>query len=84
MVQGRAKGKWEQRRKHQATFDVAAALQAIQDERKPVDCWVGKCPRVTAKPAHTPCCSSHDKPLCCEHYKQLHFVETGPTPCHAE
>jgi hypothetical protein len=65
-------------------FDVFAALQRIEKEREPVDCWVGRCPRVTAKPAHTPCCSSHGKPLCCEHYKQLHFVETGRTPCHTE
>lgn len=29
----------------------------------------------TAHPRHTPCCSSHDRPLCCECYCKLHFVE---------
>lgn len=74
------KNKWGKAKE----FDVLAALQRIAEERKPVECWVGNCSRVWAKPAHTPCCSSHDKPLCCEHYKTLHFVETGPTPCHTE
>lgn len=47
------------------------------------DCWVGGCKR-TAKLAHNPCCSSHGRALCCEHYKYLHFVETGPAVCHPE
>ena len=41
-------------------------------------CWVGTC-TTPAHPAHDPCCSSkfHQKPLCCEHYRRFHFVETG-------
>lgn len=27
---------------------------------------------------HQPCCSSHDKPLCCEDYRRFHFVEIRP------
>lgn len=30
-----------------------------------------------AHPAHNPCCSSHGKPLCCQHYRRFHFVETS-------
>lgn len=75
------KAKWQRRREYQSEFDVLAAMQRIQGERV-ADCWVGNCSRVMANPAHVPCCSSHNKPMCCEHYKQLHFVETGATPCH--
>jgi len=28
-------------------------------------------------PTHNPCCSSHGKPLCCQHYRRFHFVETA-------
>ena len=32
---------------------------------------------ITARATHTPCCSSHDKPMCCRHYRRAHFVELG-------
>lgn len=78
---GQPKRKWEERRQRQTTFDVTAALARIQGEREPQECIVVHCG--LANPAHTPCCSSHGKPLCCKHYKRFHFVETGPTPCHS-
>lgn len=74
------KPKWEERRQHIAHFDVTKALANIQAEKAPADCLVVHCG--PANPAHTPCCSSHGKPLCCKHYKHFHFVETGPNPCH--
>lgn len=27
--------------------------------------------------AHNPCCSSHEKTLCCQCYRWTHFVEVG-------
>lgn len=30
-----------------------------------------------APAAHSPCCSSHGKPLCCTHYCRFHFVEVN-------
>lgn len=29
-----------------------------------------------AAPRHSPCCSSHGRDLCCEHYRFTHFVHT--------
>ena len=34
-----------------------------------------------ADPRFTPCCSSHNHPLCCYHYRWSHFVETGCDCC---
>lgn len=31
-----------------------------------------------AQPEHTPCCSSHERSLCCLHYSKAHFVEVDP------
>lgn len=27
-----------------------------------------------AQPEHDPCCSTHGKSLCCDHYNRRHFV----------
>lgn len=35
------------------------------------------CQACSSPAAHTPCCSSHRKPLCCAHYCRYHFVEVN-------
>lgn len=66
------KRKFEQRRDRQQNFDVFAALQRLRDERD-VKCWA--CDSDAKN--HDPCCSSHHRALCCEHYRKFHFVEVG-------
>lgn len=39
-------------------------------------CSAGTCAK-PAQPEHTPCCSSHDRALCCAHYRHTHFVEVS-------
>jgi hypothetical protein len=39
-------------------------------------CWV--CRSTPADEHHEPCCSAHDKPLCCACYCRFHFVEVNP------
>lgn len=31
----------------------------------------------SAQPEHNPCCSSHGRALCCEHYCRNHWVEVN-------
>jgi hypothetical protein len=33
---------------------------------------------VPVEATHNPCCSSHGRPLCCEHYCYTHFVQANP------
>lgn len=44
-------------------------------EKEPPQCTFCDEP---AQPEHTPCCSAHGKPLCCEHYVWSHFVQANP------
>lgn len=57
------------------TAPNAAQLAAAAETPAAVECLFCDEP---AQPEHSPCCSSHNKPLCCEHYCRAHFLELNP------
>jgi len=57
--------------------DVLCATCSYLSASEFLVCTNGIC-AAPAQPEHTPCCSSHARALCCEHYCWSHFVEAHP------
>lgn len=56
--------------------DILCAACSFLLSAEVLICTVGTCTS-PAPSEHAPCCSSHGRALCCEHYCNTHFVQVS-------